>query len=182
MPKDVEMVPGFTELIDLSKRVANAASQLARVRETDVEIARTPREEIYRIAGRALYRIALDHPRRVQTPVLVSYAMVGHWNVLDLQDDRSFVRNLVEAGCDVYVMDWGHPTPADQFDDFGDLVNSYMDAFVDVIRERHGIPSINLLGICQGGVLSLCYAALHPDSPQSDNGGYSGRFSHRSSG
>jgi polyhydroxyalkanoate synthase subunit PhaC len=122
MPKDVEMVPGFTELIDLSKRVANAASQLARVRETDVEIDQTPREEIYRIAGRALYRIALDHPRRVQTPVLVSYAMVGHWNVLDLQDDRSFVRNLVEAGCDVYVMDWGHPAPADQFDDFGDLV------------------------------------------------------------
>ena len=46
MPKDVEMVPGFTELIDLSKRVANAASQLARVRETDVEIAQTSREEI----------------------------------------------------------------------------------------------------------------------------------------
>jgi poly(3-hydroxyalkanoate) synthetase len=93
MPKDVEMVPGFTELIDLSKRVANAASQLARVRETDVEIDQTPREEIYRIAGRALYRIALDHPRRVQTPVLVSYAMVGHWNVLDVQDDRFFAAN-----------------------------------------------------------------------------------------
>jgi len=164
MSKDVEMTAGLTELIDLSKRVANAAGQLARLRETDVEIAQTPREEIHRIAGRTLYRIAMDHSRRVQTPVLVSYAMVGRWNVLDLQDDRSFVRNLVEAGCDVYVMDWGHPTPADQFDDFGDLVNSYMDAFVDVIRERHGIPSINLLGICQGGVLSLCYAALHPDS------------------
>ena len=163
MSKNVEMTAGLTELIDLSKRVANAAGQLARLRETDVEIAQTPREEIHRIAGRTLYRIAADHPRRIQTPVLVSYAMVGHWNVLDLQDDRSFVRNLVEAGCDVYVMDWGHPTPADQFDDFGDLVNSYMDAFVDVIRERHGIPSINLLGICQGGVLSLCYTALHPD-------------------
>jgi polyhydroxyalkanoate synthase subunit PhaC len=75
--------------------------------------------------------------------------MVGHWQVLDLQDDRSFVRNLVKAGCDVYVIDWGQPTPADQFDDFGDLVNSYMDAFVDVIRKRYGTSSINPLGICQ---------------------------------
>ena len=61
MSKDVEMTAGLTELIDLSKRVANAAGQLARVRETDVEIAQTPREEIHRIAGRTLYRIAADH-------------------------------------------------------------------------------------------------------------------------
>jgi len=162
MSKGVEMIAGLTELIDFSKRVANTASQLASVRETDVEIAQTPREEIHRIAGRTLYRIAANDPGRVPTPILVAYAMVGHWQVLDLQDDRSFVKNLVEAGCDVYVIDWGHPTPADQFDDFGDLVNSYMDTFVEVIRERHGVPSINLLGICQGGVLSLCYAALHP--------------------
>jgi polyhydroxyalkanoate synthase len=164
MPNDIDLSAGLTELIDFSKRVANATSQLAQVRERDVEIARTPREEIHRIAGRTLYRVTLDGPRRLPTPVLVTYAMVGHWNVLDLQDDRSFLKNLVEAGCDVYVMDWGHPTPADQFDDFGDLIDTYLDTFVDAIRERHGAPSINLLGICQGGLLSLCYAALHPAS------------------
>lgn len=164
MLKDMELASGVTELIDFSKRVANATGQLAKIRRQDVEIAQTPREQIHQIAGRTLYRITLDQPRRVQTPVLVTYAMVGHWNVLDLQDDRSFLKNLIEAGCDVYVIDWGHPTPADQFDDFGDLINTYMDTFVEVIRERHGIASVNLLGICQGGVLSLCYAALHPDS------------------
>ena len=81
---------------------------------------------------------------------------------MDLQEDRSFVRNLVEAGCQVYVLDWGHPTPADRYDDFGDLVNLYIDSFVDEICKREGIEQINLLGICQGGVLSMLYAALHP--------------------
>jgi len=164
MLNDLKSAAGVAELIDFSKRVANAANTLAKIRERDVEIAQTPREEIHRIAGRTLYRIKLDGPRRTKIPVLVTYAMVGHWNVLDLQDDRSFVKNLVEAGCDVYVTDWGHPTPADQFDDFGDLINTYMGTFVDVIRERHNCDSINMLGICQGGVLSLLYAALHPET------------------
>ena len=27
----------------------------------------------------------------------------------------------------------------------------------------HGLSSINLLGICQGGTFSLCYSALYPE-------------------
>src|SRR3954453_7692772 len=33
---------------------------------------------------------------------------------------------------------------------------------MEAICARHSIPAANLLGICQGGVVSLCYAALHP--------------------
>jgi polyhydroxyalkanoate synthase len=163
MPSEDHLTSAWTELANFGKRVAVATSALAAIRESDVKIAQTPKEEICQIAGRRLYHILSDRPARILTPVLVTYAMVGHWNVLDLQDDRSFLRNLVQAGCDVYVTDWGHPTLADQFDDFGDLINGYMDDFVDVICERHGIASMHLLGICQGGLLSLCYAALHPD-------------------
>jgi len=163
MTKNIDLLSGMTELAEFGKRVAAASALLAAVRKQDVVIAQTPREEICRVNGRALHRIVSDHPHQIPTPVLVVYAMVGHWAVLDLQDDRSFLRNLAEAGCQVYVMDWGHPTPADQFDDFGDLINIYMDRFVEAICERHNIPAINLIGICQGGVLSLCYTALHPE-------------------
>jgi polyhydroxyalkanoate synthase len=34
---------------------------------------------------------------------------------------------------------------------------------VDQILRTHGLENLNLLGVCQGGVLSLCYAALHPE-------------------
>jgi polyhydroxyalkanoate synthase subunit PhaC len=163
MSADDRLLSAWSELADFGKRVALATSALATVREADVKIAETPREEICRIGGRTLHRIARAGAARIGTPVLVTYAMVGHWTVLDLQEDRSFLRNLVEAGCDIYVTDWGHPTLADQFDDFHDLINGYLDGFVDVICERHGLAAISLLGICQGGLLSLCYAALHPD-------------------
>lgn len=156
--------PSLAELAAYSTRAAKAFAQLADVRDRDVDVATTPREEIRRIGGKVLYRISIGRAQRVATPILVVYALVGRWTILDLQEDRSFLRMLAEAGCDVYVMDWGHPTPADRFDDFGDLINRYMHGFVETICDRHGIDKINLLGVCQGGLLSLCYAALHAET------------------
>jgi polyhydroxyalkanoate synthase len=156
-------IAAIADLARFSERAAKASALLSQLHGEDVQLARTPREEIARIGGRVLYRITLKGPKRVRTPVFIVYAMVGRWTILDLQEDRSFIRNLVEAGCELYVLDWGHPTPADRYDDFGDLVNLYMNAFVDEIRKRERIDKVNLLGICQGGVLSLLYAALHPE-------------------
>ncbi len=157
------LVYGLSELASFSARAARAAALLSQFRDEDVDLATTPREAVARMGGRTLYRMAVDAPKRVKTPVLVVYAMVGHWTILDLQPDRSFLRNLAEGGCEVYMLDWGHPTAADQFDDFSDLVDIAMDGFVDVICDRHDIASVNLLGVCQGGVLSLIYASLHPE-------------------
>ncbi len=154
-------LPGLKELTEFSKRAATAAAMLGDIDSNEVDVAATPRTKIVEINGRTLYRIDVGEPMRVQTPILVLYAMVGTWQILDLQPDRSFLRGLAEGGSTVYVVDWGHPTPADQFDDFSDLVDVYIDGFVDAIRERHHIDKVNLLGICQGGVLSLCYTALH---------------------
>jgi polyhydroxyalkanoate synthase len=161
MSNGLPNIAALAELNRFGERVAKASGLLAQLHEEDVRLAPTPREEVARVGERVLYRIMLEGPKRVSTPVLVVYAMVGRWTILDLQEDRSFLRNLVEAGCSLYVLDWGHPTPADRYDDFGDLVNLYMDAFVDEIRKRERIDKVNLVGICQGGVLSILYAALH---------------------
>ena len=152
MPTD--LTSGLAQLASYSTRAAKSATLLSQFRDEDVDIATTPRELVARIGCRSLYRIAVNAPHRVKTPVLVVYAMVGHWTVLDLQPDRSFLRNLAEGGCEVYMLDWGHPTAADQFDDFSDLVDICMDGFVDAICDRHDCVSINLLGICQGGAFS----------------------------
>ena len=163
MSTSMGMLPSISELTDFATRAADAAALLMEVRDKDIDLAPTPREEIHRIGGKTLYRIIPAKEPQIAPPVFVTYAMVGRWTVLDLQEDRSFLRNLSESGCEVYILDWGHPTHADRYDDFGDLVDLYLDGFVDVICDRHQVSAINLLGICQGGVLSLCYAALHPD-------------------
>jgi polyhydroxyalkanoate synthase len=155
------LASAVTEFADMAAKTAKAAALLGEVRREEVDLAPTPREEVCRIGNRALYRIG--GPCSPQAgPVLVVYAMVGRWTILDLQEDRSFLRSLATRGYDVYVVDWGHPTQADRFDDFSDLIELYLDEFVDAIRARVGTDKLSLLGICQGGVLALCYAALHP--------------------
>lgn len=153
----------LVELTESSTRAANAMRLLSSLRDRDVDLATTPKEEVHRIGNKALYHLARRSGEVLPVPVLVVYALVGRYTVLDLQEDRSFLRNLVDAGLDVYMLDWGHPSRGDRFDDLGDHVELYLDEFVDVIRARHRLDAINLLGICQGGLLSLCHAALHGD-------------------
>ena len=68
------------------------------------------------------------------------------------------------SGVDLYVVDWGNPSRGDRWLTLDDYVDGYLDDCVDFIREQHGIDKVNLLGICEGGVFTLCYAALHPET------------------
>jgi len=83
--------------------------------------------------------------------------------MVDLQADRSLVANLLKLGLDVYLIDWGYPSRGDRWLTLDDYLNGYVDNCVDVIRERCQLDKINLLGICQGGTFSLCYASLQPE-------------------
>jgi len=40
---------------------------------------------------------------------------VGRYTMADLQEDRSLVRNLLNLGVDLYVVDWGNPSRADRW-------------------------------------------------------------------
>jgi polyhydroxyalkanoate synthase len=83
--------------------------------------------------------------------------------MVDLQPDRSLVRNLLKLGVDLYLIDWGYPGPIERWLTLDDYINGYIDACVDAICAEQQVDKVNLLGICQGGTFSLCYAALHPE-------------------
>ena len=160
---ETRAVAEMRRLIESQRKAAEAARQLAGIRDRDVDLAATPKTEVFRIGDKVLYRCHGTGAPADGPPVLAIYALVGSYKVLDLQPDRSFVGNLLEAGLDVYVVDWGHPNRACRHDDLGDYIEGYLDAFVDAVRKASGHDKINLLGLCQGGVLSLCHAALFPE-------------------
>ncbi len=82
--------------------------------------------------------------------------------MVDLQDDRSLVKNLLALGEDVYLIDWGYPDLSDRYLTLDDYINGYIRRCVDVVAKRHKVDKINLLGICQGGAFSLCFASIYP--------------------
>ena len=163
LPIRIDPAKSIAELADAHQKVAGAITRLARLRDDEIEIGPTHKEEVRRIDKSTLFHYALPEHKTAGRPVLILYALVGRYTVIDLEADRSLVRRLLATGHDVYAVDWGLPTRADRFTGIDDYVNDYLDSYVREICRRHRIDAIDLLGICQGGVLSLCYAALHSE-------------------
>jgi len=83
--------------------------------------------------------------------------------MVDLQEDRSIVKQLLASGQDVYLIDWGYPDLSDRFTNLDDYINGYIRRCVDAVAKRCGVAKINILGICQGGAFSLCFASIYPE-------------------
>jgi len=129
----------------------------------EVEYGATHKEEVWRDGKVALYRYRGENTPTARIPLLISYALVNRPYMVDLQADRSIVKGLLARGEDVYIIDWGYPDRSDRFLTLEDHIERFLGGAVDYLRREHGLDAINLLGICQGGVFSLCYSALHPD-------------------
>ncbi|MDX2298687.1 MAG: class III poly(R)-hydroxyalkanoic acid synthase subunit PhaC [Xanthomonadaceae bacterium] len=110
-----------------------------------------------------LYRYRGEHAATAKVPILICYALVNRPYMIDLQDDRSLVKGLLARGEDVYLIDWGYPDLSDRYLTLEDYLLGFLDGAVEYLRASHGIERINLLGVCQGGAFSLCYASLHPE-------------------
>lgn len=149
------------EWLTTQRQIRNGAGVLAQVGE--VEFGATPKEAVFSDERVTLYRYKGEHAPTEQVPILISYALVNRPYMVDLQEDRSLVRQLLARGHDIYLIDWGYPDLSDRFDTLDDYINGWLHSCVEAVCRRHGLPSINLLGICQGGAFSLCYTAMHPE-------------------
>jgi polyhydroxyalkanoate synthase len=149
----------FEEVRDFGAKLQRGLKVLGELGEIDV--GATPKDAVYQEDKLVLYHFRPLAKTVNPIPVLIVYALVNRPYMVDLQEDRSIVRSLLQGGLDVYLIDWGYPDAADRYLTLDDYVNGYLDRCVDVLCQRHGVPAVNILGICQGGTFSLCYAALH---------------------
>jgi len=129
----------------------------------NVDVGETPSDAVYTENKLELLHYEAQTDKQHAVPILIVYALINKPFILDLQPDRSVIRRLLEAGHDVYMIDWNEPSKLDQYLTLDDYVNRYMDNCVDVVRERSGQDAINVLGYCMGGTMSTMYAAHHPE-------------------
>jgi len=148
------------EIKDFNQKLTEGLNNLKQVGEIPCGV--TPREQVFETDKVKLYHYQ-SNTDNTSTPLLIVYALVNRPYMADLQKNRSTIKGLLEAGQDVYLIDWGYPDSTDKFQTMDDYINNYLDSCVDFICQKHKISQLNLLGICQGGTFSLCYAALHPE-------------------
>ena len=153
-----ELMEATTDAFEASTEMPD---QLEKMESVDV--GQTPSEVVYTENKLELlhYESLTDEQHR--TPILIVYALINKPFILDLQPDRSVVRRLLEAGHDVYLVDWNEPSRLDRHLALEDYVNRYIDNCVDVVRERSDEDRINILGYCMGGTMTVMYTALHQE-------------------
>jgi polyhydroxyalkanoate synthase len=154
----------MSDMLNFSQQFAKGAETMARVNAKDIEVGTSEKTLVAEFDKVKLYHyktLVKDKPKT--DPVLIVYGLVGRYTMIDLQEDRSLVRNLLLRGVDLYVVDWGYASRADQYLNFDDYVAYYLDECVDAICRENTIDSINLFGICEGGVFTALYAAQNPE-------------------
>jgi polyhydroxyalkanoate synthase len=164
--KDTLLNKSSEALSNMRDEVAQNASKIAKglqvLNEIDeVDVATAPKKVVWSSDKVKLYHYENPNKITCKIPLLISYALVNRFDMMDLQPDKSFIRKLLQEGIDIYLIDWGYPTKVDRYLTMEDYINGYLDDAVDYIRRANQLDKINLLGVCQGGTFSLIYTALH---------------------
>jgi len=166
MSEEGAMARFAREFADNAAKAGKAAEMLRKIKDSDVDVGATPKHLVMRRDRVELFHYEAIAPRKVEVPVLVAYGLIGRYTMADLQPDRSLIRSLLAEGLDLWLVDWGSPGRAERWLTIDDYVDDYIHAAVERVCRETGHDKVTLLGICEGGVFTACYAALHPDKVQ----------------
>lgn len=133
-------------------------------RSFEAKVGQSPHDVVYQEGRIRLlhYKAHTQTPYRI--PLLIVFSLINRSYILDLKPGKSIVEKMLEAGFDVYLIDWGTPGPADQYLTLDDYVNRYMYRLVEFIKEDADVDDISILGYCMGGTIAGMYASLYPES------------------
>jgi polyhydroxyalkanoate synthase len=128
-----------------------------------VKVGKTPHDVVYKEGTLNLLRYRNEQSIELVEPIVVCFALVNRPYIVDLQPNRSVIRRLLKHGFDVYLIDWGIPTPADHTLRLHDYICRSMKNVADFVCEQSGSSQINLLGYCMGGTMATMYTSLYQE-------------------
>jgi polyhydroxyalkanoate synthase subunit PhaC len=149
---------------DVERNAQRARNAVKLVTSNQAHAATSPRDTVWSHGRSQLWHYRSDQVR-VSPPLLIVFSLFSKSYILDLSPGNSFIERLIQAGFDVFMVDWGIPDERDAQNRLEDYVDGYLPAVVARIQEVTGAEEINVLGYCFGGDLSLLYLAHHPDAP-----------------
>jgi polyhydroxyalkanoate synthase len=141
-------------------RFAAAAADTARA-----PVGLTPKDAVWRRNKATLFRYRARSATRHPVPLLLVHSLISRPYILDLIPGNSFVEFLLDQGFDVYLADWGVPAAEDASLRLEDYVLDSLPGMVRAVLTTSGARALSLLGYCMGGLLTLLYAATHPQAP-----------------
>jgi polyhydroxyalkanoate synthase subunit PhaC len=113
--------------------------------------------------GQEISSSSKKQDQQQQQPLLIIYAPINTFHILDLNPNRSVVRTLLASeSLDIYLLDWGYPDLKDDYLSLDDYLGYVADA-AKAIKDLTKLDKISVLGYCWGGLFALIHATLHPE-------------------
>ena len=125
----------------------------------------TPKDLLHKRGTLNLYHYRPLAQELYRVPVLLVMATTNRGYIFDLAPGQSLVEFLLRQGYDVYLIDWSPPRADEKHLRLESYILEFIPDCVRRVQEDCGEDEVTLLGYCMGGVLSVIYAALHPDGP-----------------
>lgn len=155
---------GLTALLAEQERAVRRMLSLPRVAElaATTRVGNTPSDVVLEAGTHRLVRYRRETPALYAEPVLFCYALINRPYILDLLPNRSIVQRYLEAGFDVYMIDWGVPSDGDRHLTLEHYVCGFLRASIQHVLRASGRENLHVLGYCMGGTMSALSAALEP--------------------
>jgi polyhydroxyalkanoate synthase len=156
----IDFAKSLDEVLDTQSKAIKSINTLLNLGDTRSD--QTPKDLIFTEDKMKLFHYRPVAKKLLKTPTLIIYALVNRQYMMDIQQDRSMIKNLLEKGMDLYIIDWGYPTAEDKYITLEDYIDEYIDNAVDTVLKLAGTKQLNIIGVCQGGTFSAIYTALNP--------------------
>jgi len=147
-------------LARLREDLANSAEGLnvtmtdRSVFEIGDNIAVTPGAVVYENELIQLIQYSPTTEQVYKTPLLVVPPWINKYYILDLRQDNSLVRWLVEQGHTVFLISWRNPGPEQRDLTWADYMQMGPIEALGAIEQATGEKSVNMLSYCIGGTLA----------------------------
>jgi polyhydroxyalkanoate synthase subunit PhaC len=125
----------------------------------------TPKELILAKGTLRLYHYRPIADEIYRVPIMLVMATTNRGYIFDMVPGQSFVEFLLKRGYDVFMVDWEAPRADEKRLAIEDYILDFLPACANKVMETTGEDDLSVVGYCFGGVLSLLWAALHPDGP-----------------
>lgn len=162
---------GFNLLRGAAFAIEDWQRLMAREKPVGAEMF-APGETVALTPGRVVHRTALAEiiqyaPTTAQVqaePIVIVPAWIMKYYILDLQQQNSLVKHLVDAGFTVFMISWKNPDHRDRDVSFADYRSQgVLPALATALRVT-GAKRAHLVGYCIGGtLLGIAAAAMARD-------------------
>jgi polyhydroxyalkanoate synthase len=156
--------PG-TDLLDTARReferaMARNIKGLGYFTSPAPVLGASPKEVLIERGTMRLYRYRPRVDDVYRVPILLVMATTNRGYIFDMVPGQSLVEYLLEAGFDVFMLDWAPPRADEKALTLDSYVLDFLPQAVARVADETGEPDVSVIGYCFGGVLSLLWAAL----------------------